>query len=70
MKFKYIRSHVWSILAQKISENPLTVVRDAKQRRDFTYVTDVVEALYLAIKSKSSGISINIGPGKTYTINK
>ena len=50
--------------------NPLTVVGDGKQRRDFTYVTDVVEELYLAIKFKSSGISINIGPGKTYTINK
>lgn len=57
-------------LAQKISGNPLTVVGDGKQKRDFTYVTDVVEALYLAIKSKSSGISINIGSGKTYSINK
>ena len=29
-------------LAQKISGNPLTVVRDGKQGRNFTYVTNVV----------------------------
>ncbi len=57
-------------LAQKLSGNPLTVVGNGRQRRDFTYVTDVVEALYLAAKSSSNGISINIGSGRTYSINK
>jgi len=57
-------------LAQKISGNPLTIVGDGKQKRDFTYVSDVVNALYLAARSNAKGISINIGSGKTYSINK
>mgnify|MGYP000235724624 CR=1 FL=1 len=56
-------------LAQKISGKPFTVVGDGKQTRDFTYVSDVVDAIYLAAKSNISGESINIGSSKTYSIN-
>ena len=34
-------------LAQKINNKPLTVVGDGNQSRDFTYVTDVVNATIL-----------------------
>ena len=41
-------------LKQKLSKRPFTVVGDGKQKRDFTYVTDVVEALIKAAKYKKN----------------
>ena len=56
-------------LAQKLSNKPFTVVGDGKQTRDFTFVDDVIKAFYLASKSKISNEIINIGSGKTYSVN-
>lgn len=42
---------------------------DGKQRRDFTYVSDVVEANILAAESAISGEVFNIGYGKGITVN-
>lgn len=57
-------------LAQKMKGKPYTVVGDGKQTRDFTYVTDVVEAFLLAARSSLSGIAMNIGSGGHYSVNK
>jgi len=58
-------------LAQKLAGKSFTVVGDGKQTRDFTYVTDVVNACYMAAKNeKSSGEIMNVGSGNTYSINK
>ncbi len=57
-------------LAQKLNNKPLTIVGDGKQTRDFTYVTDVVNAFYIASKKKSSYQIFNVGSGKTISINK
>jgi UDP-glucose 4-epimerase len=56
---------------QKINGKPITIVGDGEQKRDFTYVGDVVEANILAMKSKSvgNGESINIGNGDNRSIN-
>lgn len=58
-------------LAQLANGKPLTVVGDGKQARDFTYVTDVVEAFILAAKAPSylNGNAINIGSGTPHTVN-
>lgn len=56
-------------LAQKLAGKPYTVVGDGHQTRDFTYVTDVVEALVQAARSKLSGEIFNVGSGGTYSIN-
>ena len=56
-------------LAQKLSKQPLTIVGDGKQKRDFTYVTDIVEAFYIAAKSKLKNEVLNIGTGNPQTIN-
>jgi len=56
-------------LAQKIAKQPYTVVGDGKQTRDFTYVTDIVSALFSASKSDINGEVINIGSSRTYSIN-
>lgn len=58
-------------LAQKLAKKPFTVVGDGKQTRDFTFVTDVVNACYMAAKNEnSSGEIMNVGSGNTYSINR
>ena len=59
-------------LNQRFNKKPLTVRGDGSQRRDFTYVGDVVRANILASKSKDvgSGEIINIGNGKNRSINE
>ena len=55
-------------LAQKLAKAPLTIVGDGKQTRDFTYVSDVVEAFIKASNSKISGEIYNVGSGKTVSV--
>ncbi len=58
-------------LAQKIANKPFTVVGDGKQKRDFTFVSDIVDAIIKT--SKHSNISskiYNIGSGTTISINR
>ena len=58
-------------LAQRYSKKPLTIVGDGNQTRDFTYVSDVVSAIYLSMCSKKSGYRFyNVGSGATVSINK
>ena len=57
-------------LAQKLSGKPFTVVGDGTQTRDFTYVTDVVEAFYKAAKSSTCEEIMNVGSSETYSINR
>ena len=57
-------------LAQKIANKPFTVVGDGNQVRDFTYVTDVVEAFVLAGESEFSGEAINIGTQNPQSVNR
>lgn len=57
-------------LAQKLADQPLTIVGDGTQRRDFTYVTDVAEALWLASQKEFHGEIMNVGSGGTYAINR
>jgi UDP-glucose 4-epimerase len=58
---------------QRNSNRPLTIVGDGTQRRDFTYVEDVVEAntRAMSIAREKPGFSIyNIGTGKNYSIKQ
>lgn len=57
-------------LSQKLNNKPFTIVGDGQQTRDFTYVSDVVEAILLAINHKKSKNKIfNIGSEKSISIN-
>ena len=56
-------------LAQKISNKPFTIVGNGKQTRDFTFVTDVVEAMYKACKSNISGRIFNVGSEREVSVN-
>ena len=57
-------------LAQKLAGLPYTIVGDGTQTRDFTYVSDVVNAIVTAAESKASGMCMNVGSGKTYSVNR
>jgi len=59
-------------LDQASKGKPLTINGDGTQRRDFTYVGDVVRANILASKSHKvkDGQAINIGFGKNISINE
>jgi UDP-glucose 4-epimerase len=56
-------------LAQKLANKPFTIVGDGTQTRDFTYVTDAVDAIVTAMMSSHVGL-FNVGSGNTYSINR
>ena len=60
-------------LGQKLAGKPYTVVGTGEQTRDFTYVTDVVEAFMSAAKSENPDIigqRFNVGSEHTYSVNR
>jgi UDP-glucose 4-epimerase len=57
-------------LKQKLAGRPFTVVGDGRQTRDFTFVTDVVEALVRAAQSSLCGEVLNVGSGRTVSVNR
>jgi UDP-glucose 4-epimerase len=56
-------------LAQKLAGQPLTVVGDGSQTRDFTFVSDVAAAFVAAAESDLQGEIFNVGSGNTYSVN-
>lgn len=50
-------------LSQMYNKLPLTVVGKGNQKRDFTFVSDVVEAIYLASTSTLTNEIFNVGTG-------
>ena len=57
-------------LAQKLANKPFTVVGDGKQTRDFTFVTDVADAVFVAANSNFTNTIYNVGSGKTISVNR
>lgn len=55
---------------QKLEKLPFTLVGSGKQKRDFVYVSDVVNAFYLAATKKISGQIFNLGNGNPQSIRK
>lgn len=56
-------------LAQKIAQKPFTIVGTGEQTRDFTFVTDVVDAVYTASQSQFQNEIFNVGSGNHYSVN-
>jgi UDP-glucose 4-epimerase len=54
-------------LRQYQAGEPLTIVGDGLQRRDFTHVSDAVNANILAMQSDKTGL-FNIGTGKNHSV--
>ncbi len=57
-------------LAQKLAGEPFTVVGDGSQTRDFTYVTDIANAVIQAAQSDVSGEVFNVGSGTHVSVNR
>lgn len=57
-------------LAQKLAGKPFTVVGDGTQTRDFTFVSDIVDAIVLSAASDISGEIMNVGSDGTYSVNR
>ena len=61
-------------LRQRAAGEPLTIVGDGEQRRDFTHVSDVVNANILAATSDVDdsvfGQIYNVGNGENYSVNE
>jgi UDP-glucose 4-epimerase len=55
-------------LAQKLAGAPFTVVGDGRQTRDFTFVSDVVDALVRAARSELCGEVLNVGTGRPQSV--
>ena len=57
---------------QMLKDKPLTIINDGKQRRDFTYVGDVVDANILAAthSERLDGEVFNIGNGDNFSVNE
>jgi len=57
-------------LDQFNNKQPLTITGDGEQRRDFTHVFDIVDALYLCIGKDFRGEFFELGRGVNYSINE
>jgi UDP-glucose 4-epimerase len=59
---------------QHMAGEPLTITNDGEQKRDFTHVSDVVDANILAMNYNPNiplnGNSFNVGYGKSISINE
>lgn len=58
-------------LKQKKEGKPLTIIGDGQQRRDFTHVSDAIQANLLAMNSSNENVCgeiFNVGTGKNYSI--
>lgn len=57
-------------LAQKLAGKPFTIVGDGQQKRDFTYVSDVVRAFVMAAKSHLDQQIMNVGTSAPVSVNR
>jgi UDP-glucose 4-epimerase len=57
-------------LAQMLAGKPLTIVGNGEQTRDFTFVSDVVDALIAVAECDKSGEIYNVGSGNPVSVNE
>ena len=55
-------------ISKALSDEPITVLGDGTQQRDFTYVDDIVEGCMLAARASGVGC-FNLGGGAVYELN-
>ena len=55
---------------QFLNNKPITITADGEQRRDFTHVDDIVEALIKCVGKDFRAEEFELGRGKNYSINE
>ena len=55
---------------QRENEKPLTITGDGNQRRDFTHVDDIIDAMVKCFEQKEYDYIFELGRGKNYSINE
>ena len=55
---------------QRENEKPLTITGDGNQRRDFTHVDDIIDAMVKCFEQKEYDSIFELGRGKNYSINE
>ena len=71
LDIRNIRGSFGVFLAQKLANKPFTIVGNGKQTRDFTFVSDIVNAIIkVGRKRNLAGEIFNIGSGRTVSVNK
>jgi len=55
---------------QYLKGEPLTIVGDGEQRRDFTHIDDIVDGLIRCVGKNHKGKTFELGTGKNYSINE
>ena len=63
---------VIGIWRRQVRDNePITIVGDGEQRRDFTYVEDIVDGLYrIGFKTEKHSDAWELGTGVNYSVNE
>ena len=57
-------------LEQYRNGKPLTITSDGEQRRDFTHVDDIVDAMVRVVKLNKWGSTFELGRGENHSINE
>ena len=55
---------------QYLNGEPLTIVGDGEQRRDFTHIDDIVDGIVKCVNKDYKGEIFELGSGKNYSINE
>lgn len=64
------KNHIfYQFINQRNNGKPITVTGDGNQRRDFIYISDVIDAFMLAAKSDISNEILNVGSGVSHNMN-
>lgn len=60
---------LYKFIKAALLNEEIVIYGDGNQKRDFTYITDIIEANILAMKNHIPGECFNIGSGSNQTIN-
>ena len=66
------RSVISVFIEQNEKNQPLNIVNDGEQKRDFIHVNDIIKANILCAESTKNlnGEIFNVGTGKAFTVNE
>ena len=71
-KIDWNKSHVTAATIRKVVERhqPIEVWGDGEDVRDLIFIDDFIDGTLLSLESSIDFLNVNIGSGKSYTINK